>query len=225
MPNEVVDRNITINGLRLHYREWGRPDSPAVVMLAGWGDNAHAWDEVASMLADRWRLIALDQRGHGESESAKIWEDYSGEHRTSDLAALINALGLKEPALIGHSSGGAVPCTFHCASEASQISKLVIADAGPGPRDPADSVPPPNGVGPTGVDDVLALWATVLEFDDPEVVYAESRGLWIFRHFSDAQLRRRFEASIQRLENGRWAFRQDAKLRPRKFHLPAEDVW
>ena len=63
-----VSRNVVVNHLRLHLLEWGDPGSPPVILLHGGNQSAHSWDLVSLHLADRYHVLALDQRGHGDSE-------------------------------------------------------------------------------------------------------------------------------------------------------------
>ena len=60
----------TLNGLEAHYVEWGDPQAPAIVLLHGLRSYARTWEPVAAALADRYRLIALDHRGRGDSDDA-----------------------------------------------------------------------------------------------------------------------------------------------------------
>jgi pimeloyl-ACP methyl ester carboxylesterase len=92
-------------GVTLHAVVRGDPRSPCVVMLHGGGANLHWWDEIAPSLAERFRVICLDFRGHGDSEFPE--ELVVGAfHR--DLEALIAELAPERYALVGHSMGGHV---------------------------------------------------------------------------------------------------------------------
>src|SRR3990170_8019023 len=102
MTTAVEPREHTIDtrGLRFHYVEWGRADAPAIVLLHGISAMCRIWDPLARALQDRYRLIALDQRGHGDTS----WPDeaaYSTEDYVADLEALVDARGLDRFALIG----------------------------------------------------------------------------------------------------------------------------
>ena len=67
-PATVTDKFSTVNGLRLHYLDWENPGAPTIVMLHGLRSYAHVWDGVARPLADGYRILALDQRGRGDSD-------------------------------------------------------------------------------------------------------------------------------------------------------------
>lgn len=58
---------VEANGLCFHYLEWGDPKNRSIVMLHGMGQTAHSWDFAALALCDRYHIVALDQRGHGDS--------------------------------------------------------------------------------------------------------------------------------------------------------------
>src|SRR5580704_14628417 len=65
-----TDRYVKVNGLRLHYLEWGAAGAPPIVMLHGLRGSAHTWDLVAEPISDRYHVFALDQRGRGDSDWA-----------------------------------------------------------------------------------------------------------------------------------------------------------
>ncbi len=93
---------------RFHYLSWGaeRTDLPSMVLLHGITSSALSWVRVGPALADRYRVYALDMRGHGDSIKPPAGA-YSLRHTADDAAALIEALGLERPAIMGHSWGGA----------------------------------------------------------------------------------------------------------------------
>jgi non-heme chloroperoxidase len=97
-------------GLRLHVREWGKPDGPAILFIHGWSQNHLCWaKQYESSLADEFRLVAFDLRGHGMSESPLEPEHYTaGELWADDVEAIIDELGLDRPVLVGWSYGAFV---------------------------------------------------------------------------------------------------------------------
>lgn len=98
-------------GLKLSWCEWGPKDAPPVVMVHGGLENARAWDQAAGALADSFRVVAPDLRGHGQSDWASGGA-YAVLDFASDLAALFEQTGLSQAALVGHSLGGAVATHF-----------------------------------------------------------------------------------------------------------------
>jgi len=121
--------NIVLRQMRFHFLEWGAPDAPPIVLLHGGHQSAHAWDLVSLHLAQRWRVLALDQRGHGDSEWARD-VTYSNHEMSLDVQAFIAATGLRRPVLIGHSMGGRNAMLL-TRRDASQLRALVIVDVGP----------------------------------------------------------------------------------------------
>jgi esterase len=122
-------RNIVLRQLRLHFLEWGEPDAPPIVLLHGGHQSAHSWDLVSLHLARRHRVLALDQRGHGDSEWARD-VSYSNVEMSLDAEAFVAALGLERPILIGHSMGGRNAMLL-TRRNPSLLRALVIVDVGP----------------------------------------------------------------------------------------------
>ena len=93
---------------RFHYLSWGaeRAELPAMLLLHGITSSAQSWVRVGPALADRYRVYALDMRGHGDSIKPSRGA-YSLRHTADDALAFIEALGLERPVLVGHSWGGA----------------------------------------------------------------------------------------------------------------------
>ena len=101
---EPKSKFIKANGIRHHYLEWGSPDRRPLLMLHATGLCASPWQPVARELAREFHVMALDQRGHGETDPSDC--GYSFHLVGQDLAAVIQELGLSELSIIGHSSGG-----------------------------------------------------------------------------------------------------------------------
>jgi non-heme chloroperoxidase len=101
-------------GLRLHVREWGRADGPPVLFIHGWSQSHLCWaKQYESALADEFRLVAYDLRGHGMSEAPLGPEHYAdGRLWADDVAAIIGRLGLDRAVLVGWSYGGFVICDY-----------------------------------------------------------------------------------------------------------------
>jgi pimeloyl-ACP methyl ester carboxylesterase len=92
-----------LEGVHLYAELRGDPRSPRVVLLHGGGANLHWWDEIATSLAERFRVVCLDFRGHGDSDHPEALV-VGAFHR--DLEALVAELGHGDIALVGHSMGG-----------------------------------------------------------------------------------------------------------------------
>jgi pimeloyl-ACP methyl ester carboxylesterase len=121
--------NIVLRQMRFHFLEWGETDAPAIVLLHGGHQSAHSWDLVSLHLAQRYRVLALDQRGHGDSEWARD-VSYSNHEMSLDAEAFIQAMGLEWPVLIGHSMGGRNAMLL-MRRQAVKLRAAVIVDVGP----------------------------------------------------------------------------------------------
>ena len=101
-------------GLRLHVREWGKPDGPPILLIHAWSQNHLCWaKQYDSALADEFRLVAYDLRGHGMSEAPLEPEHYTdGALWADDVAAIIDQLDLDRPVLVGWSYGSFVICDY-----------------------------------------------------------------------------------------------------------------
>lgn len=122
-------RNVVIRHQRFHYLEWGASDAPPILLLHGGHQSAHSWDLVSLHLAQHYRIIALDQRGHGDSEWARNG-DYSNLTMAHDAQTFVAEIGLKNPILMGHSMGGRNTLIM-TRMDPSYPRALVIVDVGP----------------------------------------------------------------------------------------------
>ncbi len=132
------------DGTMIHYLDWGPADGgeaigPPLILIHATGFLAALWRPIAERLSARFRVVALDQRGHGQSD--KPPDGYRFEVFADDLQRLIETLELESPIAAGHSSGGTT-IVMHAARHAGVISRAVliepilpnpawIADAGP----------------------------------------------------------------------------------------------
>ena len=95
---------VSANGIRHHYLEWGDPSNPPLLMLHATGLCAWPWKPIARRLSERYRVLAFDQRGHGDTDQSE--KGYRFEYAGEDLAAIVEQMNLERPRVIGHSSGG-----------------------------------------------------------------------------------------------------------------------
>src|SRR2546430_1444599 len=122
-------RTETLNGLRLEFLQIGPNGAPAICFLHGGAAHAHWFDRVIPTLADRFHAIALDQRGHGESQWATP-PAYATEDFARDLLALMDRLGYRRMTLVGHSMGGHNAMAF-AAWYPERTAALVVVDSRP----------------------------------------------------------------------------------------------
>ena len=127
--NEPVDRMVQANGMNFHYLEWGDRANPTVLMLHGVSQQAHSWDFVSLALSPDYHVLAVDQRGHGDTDWATDGI-YTLDSMQADIDGVIDALSLADFNLIGHSMGGRN--SFIWASRHPEtLRSLTIVDTGP----------------------------------------------------------------------------------------------
>jgi non-heme chloroperoxidase len=116
------------DGTTLYYKDWGR--GPVVTFSHGWPLNADAWDGQMLFLAQHgYRVVAHDRRGHGRSSQASIGNDMDGY--ADDLAALLEALNLKDITMVGHSTGGGEVARYIGRHGTKRVAKAVLIAAVP----------------------------------------------------------------------------------------------
>jgi non-heme chloroperoxidase len=113
-------------GLQLHVREWGKPDGPPILFIHGWSQNHLCWGkQYESELAEEFRLIALDLRGHGMSEAPLAADHYTdSKYWADDVAAIIAQLDLDHPVLVGWSYGAFVICDYLSAYGEDRVAAI-----------------------------------------------------------------------------------------------------
>lgn len=122
----VSDAYVELRGLRFHYREWGNKGQP-VVLLHGLASSSHIWDLTAPLLTKEYRVLALDQRGHGKSD--KPDDGYDFATMVADVQAFCRYNRLERPVVIGHSWGASVALEYAVAN-AGEVLGLVMVDGG-----------------------------------------------------------------------------------------------
>ena len=119
-------------GLRLHVREWGNADGPPILFIHGLSQDHLCWHrQYDSVLADEFRLVAYDLRGHGMSEAPLEPEHYTdGKLWADDVAAIIEQLRLDRPVLVGWSYGGFIACDYVRVHGQDRIAAIDFVGAG-----------------------------------------------------------------------------------------------
>ena len=129
-PDRYEEHKVVINGLTLHYLEWEPRKSPTLLLLHGYLSRAQIWTGFAPEFSRHFRILALNQRGHGDSD----WSPdgaYSIDDHFTDLARFIELLDLKDLIIMGHSMGGR-NALFYTACLPDRVKKLMLVDARPG---------------------------------------------------------------------------------------------
>ncbi|MER8712127.1 alpha/beta hydrolase [Mesorhizobium sp. M1295] len=118
----------TKDGTEIYYKDWGK--GPAITFSHGWPLNSDAWDGQMLFLAHNgFRVVAHDRRGHGRSSQATSGNDMNGY--ADDLAAVIEALDLRDATLVGHSTGGGEVARYIGRHGTKRVAKAVLIAAVP----------------------------------------------------------------------------------------------
>jgi pimeloyl-ACP methyl ester carboxylesterase len=187
---------VDVRGLRLHFQEWGAADAPtSIVLVHGLGSTCHIWDLVGPRLAERaLRVLALDQRGHGESDQPDSGYDFPTI--VADLEGFMDAMGVNEPSvLVGHSWGASVVLHFATAHP-DRAAGIALVDGGtgsPGERSTWEETErrlhPPELDGMGWSDLHQRMSHNNGAYADPR---AEAVGRSLFHIDADGRVRRRF---------------------------------
>jgi len=141
---------VAAGGIRLAYEASGRPGAPPMVLLHALGECGADWAPVSARFAERFRVFALDLRGHGGSD----WPGtYSFQLMCDDVLGALDQLGLGQVTLVGHSMGGAVAYLV-ATQRPERVERLIVEDASP--PFPRDRAIPARPAGPLDFD-----WAVV----------------------------------------------------------------
>lgn len=206
------DQTVTVNGLKLHYLDWGSEGSPVMVLLHGLRGHARSWDDVSAAMCQDYHVLALDQRGRGDSDWARDG-DYSTMAYVSDLVGFCDALKLAPFILVGHSMGGRNSMSF-ASRHSDKLEKLIVVDVGP-------------TLGQAGSQRISReIQSVPEEFDSFEAVVAYMGQQ--NRFASDAVLRRRLQYATKELPNGKMGWRYDIAIREQRRKgtaPPPEDLW
>jgi pimeloyl-ACP methyl ester carboxylesterase len=116
---------INVNGIKLHYLDWGG-EGKVLLFLAGMGCNAHIFDDFAPRFKDKFHIIALTRRGHGESDHPET--GYDVDTLTEDVRQFMDKLGIEKVILAGHSMAN-VELSHFSAVYPERVLKLIFLDA------------------------------------------------------------------------------------------------
>lgn len=207
------DKTVSANGINIHYLDWGNADKPDLVMIHGLRGHAHSWDDVSAAVCQDFHVMALDQRGRGETDWATDG-DYSTDAYVADLDGFAKALGLDKFILMGHSMGGRNSMTF-AGEYPERLEKLIIVDMGPETD--------PRG-GKRITEEIVNVPE---EFDTFEAVveYMMKQN----RFASETVMRRRLQYATKTLPNGKIGWRYDLAIREARRNPapagPQTDLW
>jgi esterase len=186
------DREVIVGHMRFHYLDWGGSGHP-ILFLHGGGLTAHTWDVMAVNLRDHFHCIALDQRGHGDSEWSPT-VDYGVETQVKDVEGFIAALGLEQPVVIGQSMGG-LNSMAYASRRSAKVKALVVVDVGP----------EINAAGTQAIRE----YASTLEQSSPAAFLERAVKFNPLR--DPAVLQRSLYYNLRELPNGNWGLKHDQR--------------
>jgi pimeloyl-ACP methyl ester carboxylesterase len=123
------DKFANANGLRLHYIDYGNEGAPWIVCVHGLTANAHSFDALAGVLAAKYHVISVDVRGRGDSQWGPPTE-YLNQNYVTDLAKMLEGLGIARASLVGTSMGGIISMMY-AGGWPERVERLVVNDIGP----------------------------------------------------------------------------------------------
>ena len=121
------------DGVGIFYEDRG--NGPAILLTHGYGATSRMWEPQTRALADRFRLIVWDIRGHGATDSPEDPGQYSEDASIADMAAILDACGVERAVIGGLSLGGYLSLAFHV-RHPERVHALMLFDTGPGYRSP-----------------------------------------------------------------------------------------
>ncbi len=207
-----ASKNVTANGINIHYLDWGTEGKPPMVLLHGLRGHARVWEDVAESLCGDFHVYSVDQRGRGDTDHAP-GGDYSTEAFVADVAGFVDAIGLDKFVLFGHSMGGRNSMAF-AGKYPERLEALCIVDIGP-------------KIEPSGGNRITEeLRSLPPQFDTFEAALAHVQTG--NRFASEPVMRRRLTGQTQTLPDGNLGWKFDPAIREQRINgtaAPAVDLW
>jgi len=122
-------RHVVVDGMRLHCLDWGTRGHAPILFLHGGALTARTWDVVCLGLRRDHHCVALDQRGHGDSEWSPVM-DYAPDAHARDIDGVLDAFGFDRAVLVGQSMGG-LNAFVYTTRHPERVAGLVLVDVGP----------------------------------------------------------------------------------------------
>jgi pimeloyl-ACP methyl ester carboxylesterase len=190
---------VVLRGMRFHYLDWGQEGRPVVLFLHGGALTAHTWDLVCLALRDKYHCLALDQRGHGDSEWSPTME-YGWDSHLRDIEAFADRMRLDGFVLVGQSMG-AMNSIAYASRHSDRLAALALIDAGPrvqrqGAKRIVDFVTMPAEL--DSIDEFVERARTFNPLRDPRL------------------LKRSLLHNLRRLPSGKWTWKYDRRQMSRE---------
>ena len=198
LPELIVpdEHQVVLGRMRFRYLDWGTAGKKPLLFQHGGGLTAHTWDLVCLSLRKDYRCLALDLRGHGDSEWSPEM-DYGIEAHRGDVEGLADHLGLDGFGLVGMSLGGLTALAY-AGRKAARLSALVVVDSGPEARQ-------------EGARRIQEFVAAPAEFDSSDEVIERALS---FNPRRDAKLlRRSLQHNLRRMPDGKLTWKHDRRHR------------
>lgn len=201
------DGTTRLNGLAFHFLDWGTASRPRVLLLHGGAQTAHSWDEVAPDLAHDHHVLALDQRGHGDTDWAPGGR-YRREDFVADVRAFLDDRGWPDATIVGLSMGGINTIAFG-AAHPERARAVVVVDVAP-------------TVAPAGVTAIRAQLAVrdFATFDE-----AVEKALAFNPRRTRENVTARLGHALRRGADGRWTYKFDPAIGGGGVEQDFEQLW
>jgi pimeloyl-ACP methyl ester carboxylesterase len=183
--------------VELHLLRWSDEGVP-MLLIHGFGNDAHIWDDFAPVVAEHYQVLALDLRGHGDS----AWDPegrYDYDNHVADVEALTTALGIERMVVVGHSLGGRV-AMLYAGQHPEKFAGLVIVD----------SAPELDARGTT------RIRMEIEEHRDPSFASHKEYETLLAHNYPAATptaIKRMAQSGLKQREDGRWILKQDTTYR------------
>ena len=201
------DGTTALNGLRFHFLDWGREGLPPLLLLHGGAQTAHSWDEVAPDLARDHHVLALDQRGHGDTEWAPDGR-YRRDDFVADVGAFLDDRGWPAATIMALSLGGLNAIAFG-ATHPERIRGLVVVDVTP-------TISQAGGK-------AIAAQLALRDFPSFEEAVARAQAFNPLR--SAENIRERLRHALRELPDGRWSYKFDPGIGGGGLETDFERLW
>src|SRR5215831_14947883 len=201
------DVTTTLNGLRFHFLDWGTAGARPLLLLHGGAQTAHSWDEVAPDLARDHHVLALDQRGHGDSDWSPDGR-YRREDFVADVRAFLDDRDWAAATVMALSLGGLNAIAF-AATHPERVRGLVVVDVSP-------------TINPTG-SKAIAAQLTHRDFASLEEAVARAQAFNPLR--TAANIRARLQHALRETPEGRWTYKFDTRIGGGGLESDFERLW
>lgn len=195
-----AEHDVILNGIRLHWLDWGNRHLPHILLLHGGSLTAHTWDMAVLCLRHKYHLIALDQRGHGDSEwtAEKYLHEDSGDLMLEDTRQFIEYLNFESLTLVGMSMGG-MNSIRYAAGYPDRLDAVAVVDV----------APVSMSEGQREMREFSEATRELFAFED----FLE-RAKQFMPHRPEAHLRYSLTHSLKQTDNGKYTWKRDTRPRP-----------